>query len=526
MHIAREASPQSRVQVRPSLRILLVLLVSILVRLLLAAQGGQLFYGDEPRFFRGTLLYHYLLEGNVHAVAPLLRAPEHTGFVYVTALLAPFQHALAQFTPFGDWSQSANIWATAWLGAALLGLFSTLDLWLIYRLALAAGATQREALWAAFLATAANSLFYYSRHLLPYDAALSAALAGLLFTISGSNRSRLFLGGAGAGLSFQIYNGYWFLVPITGLALWLSLPDWRTRLRATVPWVVGCLAAMLLVVLPATLCGGLAYWRDLTAFSGTVLQGVFAEGWSLPWAYLWHTEGIFGLLTAGAIVAALVLDKRAGSIPARFKLWLILALATYALFILVSNGLEKFVIYGRTVRTLVPLFCLAGGYALDRLLPERLIWRGLAGVTIILCAIVNFLPVFALVYSDDVIAHVTPTFGQPKRALSYSGCFYFPLTRPVNRPDLALVNAQLIYPLRDYLGYPAGTVLLSVHHPLGYVPYQFDGLTPRERRLLSEHPPMIQLIKLANPGATPDEPPLAQICQPAELADGRDHGRN
>jgi hypothetical protein len=199
---------------------------------MLAAQGGQGFYPDETRFFRGPLLYQTLRSGQVPCL-PLQLSPLHVGFVYVTALIAPFQHALAQFTPYGDWSRPDDVGAAPQLGAMLLGLFSTLNLWLIYRLAIATGAPPREALWATLFAAAANSLFYYSRHLLPYDCALSAALAGLLFTITARNWRYAFLGGAGAGLSFQIYNGYWFLVPIAGLALWLNQPSWPARVRST-----------------------------------------------------------------------------------------------------------------------------------------------------------------------------------------------------------------------------------------------------------------------------------------------------
>jgi len=56
-----------------------------------------------------------------------------------------------------------------------------------------------------------------------------------------------------------------------------------------------------------------------------------------------------------------------------------------------------------------------------------------------------------------------------------AGSLYAPLALPVQRPDLVLVNAQLLYPVRDYIGYPAGLTLVSLEHPLSYLPFQYEA---------------------------------------------------
>ena len=68
--------------------------------------------------------------------------------------------------------------------------------------------------------------------------------------------------------------------------------------------------------------------------------------------------------------------------------------------------------------------------------------------------------------------------GNPKHALNVSGSLYIPLVLPVARPDLALVNAQLIYPARDYLGFPRGETLLNIRHPLTTLLFNTKAIIP------------------------------------------------
>ena len=259
---------------------------SLALRVMLAMHGGQDYYGDEPRYYRGTVLLNALSSGEWAWVRAVVNQPVHAGFSYVAFFVAPFHHALASLLGYGDWSHQENIRDTLPLAAAVMGLFSTLNLWLIYQLALRSGASRSEAGLAMLFAAAANSLFYYSRHLLPYDSSLTLALSGLIFSISSTTRRRQFLAGSCAALSFQIYNGYWFLVPVIGLALLYSHSRWSDRFRAGCFWSLGAACATALIILPGVIMIGREYWAQSADFSHTVKQGLFAEGWSLPWAYL------------------------------------------------------------------------------------------------------------------------------------------------------------------------------------------------------------------------------------------------
>jgi len=498
----------------------LLLAASLALRVALALQGGQYFIGDEPRYHRGVDLWLAAEQNRWHDAADILGQPEHAAFVWLGALLTPAQHLLARFTVHGNWSDPGNIYASASLAASLLSVFSVAIIWLVHRLARAAGADAEEACWAALLAAASNTLFYYSRHLLPYDAALAAWLAALGLTESGRPRDRL-AGGVLAGLTYHLYNGYWFLVPLAGLWSLRREPVANGR-RPLAPWLAGAVAGLGGPLLVGSVFGGAKYWSVMRAFSGTVNQGLFAEGWSLPWEYLAHSESWPGLAVLAMFAAAAL--RHRGRMPRRVSGVLLLAAGAWGLMALMSTGLERFVVYARTARPLVPLLCLAGGWAVRDLLASPRV-RRIAMAAVVAAAGLQFAPHFTRVFPREAEARILTEVGNPKSGLSVDGCIFRPLYLPVTRPDLVLVNAQPLYPVRTYAGYPAGRVLWEAPNPLGYLPYQYEGHTPRERRLLREHDIAIKLIRPDHPESVPNYPDPARLFSDADRADGFDHGR-
>lgn len=501
-----------------------LLLFSAAARLWLAADGGQFFFGDEGRYLHGMAIYQALRTGDWAGLGVQLMRPEHAAFNHLGALVAAVQHGLAQFTPWADWSQAQNPYASVPLGAAVLSLFPVLNIWLAHRLARAAGAGEAEAGWVALLMAASNTLFYYSRHLLPYDCALSAALGGLLFALSDNPRAH-WRSGALAALCYHLYNGYWFLVPVIFLARMLLPPGGPARWRAGAEWVAGGLLVTVVLMLPGFIFGGAHYWEVLRGFSGSVTQGLFSEGWSLAAEYLWHSEGWLGVAGAVATGFALCSALRPGPDAVRLRRWGLLLLLAWLLPVVASVVLQKFVVYARTVRPLVPLLCLLGGFALHRLAVHRPRWRAVLAGLIVAAALPAFAPHFARIFPREFEFRILGELGMTKQWISFTGSIDKPLLIPVRRPDLALVNALYLYPLRDHQGYPAGPVLLSFEHPLAYPPYQYEGHVPRERRLLREHPPLMQLVRLDRPGTVPDHPPPELTFTEADRPDGRDRGR-
>lgn len=506
----------------PRVHVPLLLSVALVLRLVLAAQGGQYYFGDEERYDRGVVLYQALAAGDLPQVRAQVALPEHALFPWLTALVTAGQHLLAHGTSHGDWTQPQNVAQTMWLGAALLGLFSVLNLWLVHRLALVAGASAAAAGWALLLMTASNTAFYHARHLLPYDCAISAALLALLVGIRANRSGPAWTSGLLIGVTYGLYNGYWFLVPVIWLVHAVAHRSKPNRWRLMIWSALGTATSLLLPVAAGAALGGDQYWATLRTFSRSVTLGRFDEAWSLPWEYLWHAEGAVGVAVIVAVAFAGWRQWRQRTRPPPWVVVTALAfLGAYALLLVFAQVLEIFVVYARTVKPFIPPLALLGGWAWAELLAGRPRWQCAAIAALILGAGFNFAPHFSRIFPREVEAVVMRHFGNPKRTLGVAGSLYVPPRAPVDRPDLALVNAQLLYPVRSLLELPAGTTLLRVAHPLAYKPFQYECHTPRERALLRRHDLSIRLIHLARPADLPDNPPLSMLYLPADYPTGR-----
>jgi hypothetical protein len=503
--------------------LLLIVVVSAALRVMLCLQGGQYFFGDEERFERAQRLYGAAAHGDGREIREVLKWPEHSLFTLVGAAVTAAQRLLALATPYRDWGLHPEyLMFTIRLGACVLSLFSALDILLVCKLARVVGADRQEALWATLLMAASNTVFYYSRHLLPYECALCAALAALVAGLGAPSGPGAALCGFLVGAAFHLYNGYWFLPVVVSLVFVLH---WRKQpgLVRRVSLLGGGLALGLgLPVLVGTLAAGSFYLRTMMAFSGTATQGLFAEGWSLPWEYFWYSEGWLGVAVGACMLFAL-LRALWGRRPleARILIWLSSIAATYALLVLFSVVLQKFVVYARTLIPLVPLLCLAGGWALRHLLAERVLLKSVVASGLVLCALVQFLPHLTRRFPREIEVELLRAIGNPKRSLSVSGSLYVPLDEPVSRPDLVLVNAQMLYPVKEYIGYPPGKVLLRAENALTYRPFQYEGHTPRERGIIRKGDISVCLIQLGNPGEVPDDLPFNLRFQNRDGPSGR-----
>ena len=499
----------------------LLIAASVALRWSLCLSGGQFFMGDENRYERVTRLYLALAHGNWADVRAVASQPEHALFPWIGAGLTVLQHAAAQATRYGDWSHWENIEFTLPLAACILSLFSVLNIYLVFRLALRAGAGRREALWAAGLMAASNTNLYYCRHLLQYDAALSIALGSLVMAVGQRSPRRLCAVGLLAAAAYETYNGYWFMVPLAALAASLTAPR-ESRLSSLLWVAAGSALGAAALVLLGVAAGGLEYLRVMSAFSRTVTQGLFAEGWSLPWEFLGKAEGPLGMTVALLIVGFLLVDRyKRRPLEERTRLWILLLGFAYAALVVFSVVLGKFVVYGRTTKALVPLLCLLGAWAVDRLSGARRIAQ--IGTAVVMA--VSLLGAFSLhlarVYPREVEIAVLKKYGNPKRTLSVSGSIYQVLVLPVTRPDLVLVNAQLLYPIRGVIGVPPGVTLLRVAHALSYEPYQYEGFTPYERRALRTSDISVRLIALSDPASVPNDLPLSQRYNLSDRPTGR-----
>jgi hypothetical protein len=466
-------------------RLLLALLVlGFSLRVVLVLRGGQRFFPDEGRYTRSITFAELLshAEGG-RALDLVLAAPDHTGFVIVGAL-----PALAQglYDRYSGHSRGE----TLWLPALLLSAASVSSIGLVFALARRLSATPSEALGASFILSCATTFFYFSRHLLPYDASmalcLGAAWIGLRPRVALRDSFACGLLGSAALLT---YNGYWTIVVVV-LSLH-ALHGARSPLEALRRGLLsgaGLLSLPALLALASAARGG-AYLESLARFSRTVTQCDMAEGWSVVWEYLWHAEHGLLLAWAGGAVSVLAFGRRLDEgARRRAGLWLLSALSVYGLLVISSSALGRFCVYGRLARQIVPFLCLALASAATGLGQRE---RRLACGLLVIQAALNLRQPFLQQFPGDFAREAGIDRPSLRRDTSVLGPANIGLPFPAR---YVLLNTRYLHPVLGPKAPPEGEVIIRAPHPLEFLPYQYESFTALERRILRETDISMRLI--------------------------------
>lgn len=493
--------------------LLTILVFSGLVRLLLSWRGGQLFWPDEYRYFRSVAFSIALTQRHWgEAFNQILLNIDHTGFTWVGLLPALLQRAVLKL--LGMPLSSEALEHTAWVPALCFSLASVLSIALVYAIARRVGASPAESTIAAVLLAASNTMFYYARHLFPYDTALVTLLLALWIGLAPRwSFWRSLLCGLIAGLGFLNYNGYWVLalivmtlhlfwgqrsIPILLLrALGLTLGFWVLPIGFTITSTARGLPAFL----PAV--------QQL--FSTAVTDGDFAEGWSVVWVYLWHAEhGLCILWLLGVLGLFTSVRKLDHAAYRRGLIWLGVAGSIYFMLVLGSTFLHKAVVYGRLVRPMVPFLCLTTATTLHMLrqLLKPVSWQ-IVGVSLALLTVqtsLNFSGPLLQRFPREVLAQVQATYGPVRLTSVLAGgifvdckaltwCVIRPQSKPAPRPSrYILLNAEIPSYFKRLHPVPAGQTLLQTPHPYQFKPYQYEGIAPQGRQLIQKVDISIRLV--------------------------------
>ena len=457
--------------------IAVLLLTAAVLRFLLVAGGGQFFFPDESRYSVSRDAAAQLAAGNVKAGLLLpFGNSEHPGFKFLG--LAPA--LLEQWVGRNDR-----------IPALYFSIFSLLVVVLIWLATRRLGAPPGGQAAATFLAVASSSLLCYSRHLFPYDPSLAFALAAWYVGLKRGGWARRVTVGLLAGAALVTYLGYWSLVG-TVLFLHVVQPgDRRERGRRALAAAAGAGAVVAAVGLLIRLATGSAL-VDALRFATTVNQGDFREGYRLVWRYLAVTDGFLLWLWLAAAAYAIVWCWRhrrdASERVAPVVLCLTGLLTLYAALVFAANGLEKFVVYGRVARLLVPFFCVLAGLVAPLLGPGRR-WRR------------PLLAALALVIAVSAAARfrqpLTQMFPRDFRVRGDALLGRLPSVGP--NAYYRYVNVIHYVHGLERLRQPPAETLLAAPHPYQYAPYLYEGFTAAERRARLSPDQAMRLVRMVVP---------------------------
>jgi hypothetical protein len=434
-----------------------ILLVSLVLRVSLVLSGGQDYWPDEdttnPRAILTALINHDFNEAFVR-----LDSASHPLLFKVMALV-PAAIELAT----GD---NAKIYAL------FIAMCSVLNIWLIAQIARRLGASDVESLLAAGFLALSSTFFYWARHVQAYDLAMTFALLALYAGLgAGRSHRRVYLCGVLGGCSFLAYSGYWTTVAAVTLTCVIQhSKKWPEVLGYGALSALGVATVMSLVVGTSAALQG-HFLSSLISYSGTVDQGTFEEGWSLPIEYLWHAEHLL-LVVWMVCVASWLWRPQAIVTSPQLRAGFIGLVVIYAAMATGSVLFHKFVVYGRLARQLVPFFCLVAAHTFQRLgMSQHQSVRRLATLVIvamIVQAAVNFREPLLQSFPADFIAR-----NQPDDAVT------------ARYQRMIWVNAKHLYPGPPSIELPSRYVTLAeARHPLQFLPYQYEGYTPRQRQTL------------------------------------------
>lgn len=358
----------------------LIVVFSLLARVILILKGGPLTDYDEAEYFRfSKQVYEHLLNFDLKGV-------------FNTPVFAHWGCILWGVLPF---FLTPDFLQTKTVAALFFSLPSSINIALLYVITVKVGIQRWGALIAAALYALSVSNLYLARHILPYDLSLMFIFLSALVILSAkeNNLRVVFISGFLCFVAFFTYYGYWLFTSVVMMfAVFFKDMSWRKIIAKGAACGLGFLLPLLIFWGLSSYYGG-DFLYHLQKFSSTIRGGSFSEGTYFHLIFLYHAEGLLLIVWLLCIVKATILIGRSR----RAKFFLCTIGYLYAMWVIGSNIMESFVVYGRLVKQIVPLFCVLAGFILCRA-DKRLV------VLVFLIAMYNFSSkywaMYNIVYDD------------------------------------------------------------------------------------------------------------------------------
>lgn len=456
-----------------------VLVIALVLRLTIVSRGGQFFWGDEDRYVAAENAWKQWESGAGFSAGlrEVLGGADHLGFKVM--MLGP---AWVQRHTTGSYLVPSVI-------LSLVSLLNIVWVWLIAR---RSGGTDREAFWAAAAMAGANSMFYWARHLMPYDVALCWALACLYVAVKpGARWWDSILAGALGCLAFVTYNGYWAIVACTlTLHVLLSWPSWRGFLQRAVCGLAGLIGTFVLILEIALRSLDLILMESYLSFAGSINQGEFRDGALVFFDYFWQTERGTALIWVAALLGSAWLFRRAdGPSRRRGLAWVGSIVVLIGILIVGANVLEKFVVYGRLARQVTPFCALLVGWTAGQIFQNearsRIIERWALG-GLALCALWS------------MWTPLRQRFPVPFRREGEVATHDYRVRHVGTAPEkFRFLYTGFIWPYPNEAPLPARyETLMASPHPLAWRPYLYEGFNREQRKKIETTDITMRLLLL------------------------------
>jgi hypothetical protein len=445
-----KSNPQ---KMSPFLILIGLLLFSLAIRLILIFNGGEPLHDDGGEYFSTSK--------SLHKHIALLN---WNGF-FNTHVFAHWGGALLGIIPFfitTPWLSPAQTFTLFFAAPAIINIY------LLYRITIYFGGSQKTALISAGLYTLSFSGFYQAQHGHYFDFSLTFFLLGIIFTLKSKDKKLgLFFSGVFYFLCFFSYYGYWTISFIGMLFLAshkaINIKHFLIRGLTGATGFFIPLSGFFL----ASSHHEANYFQHLLIFSQTITHGNFEQGHAIPFLFLWHAEGPLSLVWLSCLLFSIFYTKNYA-----VKCSLFAILLVYGLWVLGSNLLESFVVYGRLVKSVVPLLCLNAAFVMSSLNAPALIT-----IFILLMPnpLINSWKNWPATYIQDI-----KKYERDLRELYEDNRVVKLSTRCI--PDLPSCQKILFDPLEKNC-----IVKKSYVSKLNLAFNQYDGLTLESRRVLRDH---------------------------------------
>lgn len=468
---------------------------------------GLLAFPDETRVFASANLLRSVLDGNLQqAIVDLFSTQGRPGEVVLNLIPVGIQYITGQIFNLSTF-QSSNTWPFFVFNfVTYLGI-----LWFHYKIAFLLFKKKRHALIAVLLLVCLVNGYIYLRHALPYDKSLLIFYFLIYRFLSYQEVYKiktLIVYGALAFFGFLVYPGYILSYVLVGAFFFffrLKRNNLQQHIKKIAVFALG--GGMLFLIFELlSRAAEISYLSISSTLSNTIIQGDFSESFSFIVSYLYEVEGILGLFILGGVVlyvlrSFIYLRKT----PVNFNdpivilaglvigLWFVYAYAGYML--------HKVTFYGRLIHQFMPILCLISVSIFSIWISSKK-WGTLSVVVLMGISVFSFLPRFMEYLSYDYPKDVAWSFEENHPDILFTehceageswsmlGNYNEQHPSAMISQKYHIVNACFFYPIvapeavTTYIPSQKNELLVEVPYFQNFIAYQFEGLSPEQRRRL------------------------------------------